>query len=462
MVSILCLMLVSPSYRSLKSSAPALASHAFATAAPSAAAPLPPSAWWVHSTQSSAPAAMAASLITACSASVSVGNMFIATTTGTPNFLVFSMCLVRFTTPFLTSSTSSLVYSCGRGLPGDTAGPPPWSLRALTVATMTAQWGFMPLLLHFRFMNFSRPMSAPNPASVRTYPPAPTIARPIWSAMMDELPDAMLAKGPACTSTGVPSRVCISVGLMASFMSATSAPVIPRSSAVTGSPFTSGATTIAPSLRSMSAKEVVMASTAMISEATVMSKPVSRVYPFSVGFCPTVILRRNLSFMSTTRRHEIFSRSMFRRANAARSSAVSSSGSVLSMPSFRSLLSMDVAKARVPSFFRGQRRSYSASSFWVSSWNTLASMAAARRLFAAPMAWMSPVRWRFISSIGTTCEYPPPAAPPLMPKVGPIEGWRMHATQFFSRCAPMACARPMVVVDLPSPSGVGLMPATTT
>ena len=108
----------------------------------------------------------------------------------------------------------------------------------------------------------------------------------------------------------------------------------------------SGATTIAPSLRSMSAKEVVMASTAMISDATVMSKPVSRVYPFSVGFCPTVILRRNLSFMSTTRRHEIFSRSMSRRANAARP-AVSWSGSVLSMPSFRSPLSMDAAKTRV-------------------------------------------------------------------------------------------------------------------
>ena len=32
-----------------------------------------------------------------------------------------------------------------------------------------------------------------------------------------------------------------------------------------------------------------------------------------------------------------------------------------------------------------------------------ASSIAASRLFAAPIAWMSPVKWRFRSSIGTTC-----------------------------------------------------------
>src|SRR5436190_15076182 len=32
----------------------------------------------------------------------------------------------------------------------------------------------------------------------------------------------------------------------------------------------------------------------------------------------------------------------------------------------------------------------------------LASSRAARRLLAAPIAWMSPVKWRFRSSIGTT------------------------------------------------------------
>ena len=65
------------------------------------------------------------SRITSCSASVSVGKTLTATTTGTPNFLVFSTCLARFATPLRTSSTSSLVYECDKGLPGDTAGPPP-------------------------------------------------------------------------------------------------------------------------------------------------------------------------------------------------------------------------------------------------------------------------------------------------------------------------------------------------
>ena len=31
------------------------------------------------------------------------------------------------------------------------------------------------------------------------------------------------------------------------------------------------------------------------------------------------------------------------------------------------------------------------------------SSIAASKLFAAPIAWMSPVKWRFMSSIGTTC-----------------------------------------------------------
>mmetsp|Transcript_34704 Transcript_34704/g.55799 ORF Transcript_34704/g.55799 Transcript_34704/m.55799 type:complete len:233 (+) Transcript_34704:1318-2016(+) len=232
---------------------------------------------------------------------------------------------------------------------------------------MTAAWGFIPEERHLRFMNFSRPMSAPKPASVRTKPPVPTIERPIWSAMMDELPEAMLANGPACTSTGVPSRVCIKVGLMASRIRAASAPVIPRSSAVTGLPASSGATTMLPRRSSISAIDVVIANTAMISDATVMSKPVSRVNPFSVSLCPTVILRRKRSFMSTTRLHEIFSRSMFRRAKAVFSAGVRTSGSVAVMPSFLRRLLIETTKARVPSFFLGHRRSNSASSFCVSS-----------------------------------------------------------------------------------------------
>jgi hypothetical protein len=52
----------------------------------------------------------------------------------------------------------------------------------------------------------------------------------------------------------------------------------------------------------------------------VMSKPVSRVWPFSVGFWPMVIFLKNRSFISTTRLQEIFSRSMFSRAKRVRSS----------------------------------------------------------------------------------------------------------------------------------------------
>jgi len=36
----------------------------------------------------------------------------------------------------------------------------------------------------------------------------PTTLSAIWSAMTDELPWAMFAKGPACTKTGVCSTVC--------------------------------------------------------------------------------------------------------------------------------------------------------------------------------------------------------------------------------------------------------------
>jgi hypothetical protein len=48
-----------------------------------------------------------------------------------------------------------------------------------------------------------------------------------------------------------------------------------------------------------------------------------------------------------------------------------------------------------------------------------------------------------------TWLYPPPAAPPLIPKTGPSEGWRMLTDAFRPiRLSPWA--RPTVVVDLPS------------
>src|SRR5574341_345958 len=66
-----------------------------------------------------------------------------------------------------------------------------------------------------------------------------------------------------------------------------------------------------------------------------------------------------------------------------------------------------------------------------------------------------------MSSMGTTCEYPPPAAPPLTPNTGPSDGSRIARIAFF----PMrrsAWATPTVTVDFPSPAGVGLMPVTRT
>ena len=89
-------------------------------------------------------------------------------------------------------------------------------------------------------------------------------------------------------------------------------------------------------------------------------------------------------------------------------------------------------------------------------WCMWLSTIAASKLLAAPIAWKSPVKCKFISSIGTTCAYPPPAAPPLTPNTGPREG-SLNATNTFlpNFCKPSAT--PIVVVVLPSPAGVGLI-----
>ena len=75
------------------------------------------------------------------------------------------------------------------------------------------------------------------------------------------------------------------------------------------------------------------------------------------------------------------------------------------------------------------------------------------------MAWKSPVKCRLISSIGTTCAWPPPVAPPFIPKQGPSDGSRRHSTVLrpimFS-----ASVRPTDVVLLPSPASVGLIAVT--
>ena len=59
---------------------------------------------------------------------------------------------------------------------------------------------------------------------------------PTWSATMEELPVAILPKGPVCTRAGVFSSVCIKLGLTASSRITAMAPATPISSAVTGVP----------------------------------------------------------------------------------------------------------------------------------------------------------------------------------------------------------------------------------
>ena len=146
---------------------------------------------------------------------------------------------------------------------------------------------------------------------------------------------------------------------------------------------------------------------AMISLATVMSKPSSRGTPWALPPMPSTTLRSWRSFMSTTRFQVILRTSM-----------------PSSLP----------------------------------CWMWLSSMAA-RRLLAAPMAWKSPVKCRLMSSIGMTWAYPPPAAPPFTPNTGPRLGSRSATTTFLPWRA-SASAKPTVVVVLPSPAGVGLMAVT--
>src|SRR5215218_8747322 len=78
----------------------------------------------------------------------------------------------------------------------------------------------------------------------------------------------------------------------------------------------------------------------------------------------------------------------------------------------------------------------------------LSSMAE-RRLWAEVTAWVSPVRWRFSISMGTTWLYPPPAAPPLMPKV-------THGGLAYGYSCPLAD----VGEGLPEAHGGGGLPLT--
>ena len=83
-------------------------------------------------------------------------------------------------------------------------------------------------------------------------------------------------------------------------------------------------------------------------------------------------------------------------------------------------------------------------------------MATIPKLWALVMASMSPVNPRVNSVMGMRRAFPPPAAVPLMLKVGPAEGCRIHPPTFTPRLA-RPSIRPNVVVVFPSPSGVGVM-----
>ena len=82
------------------------------------------------------------------------------------------------------------------------------------------------------------------------------------------------------------------------------------------------------------------------------------------------------------------------------------------------------------------------------------------RLWAFMMSLMSPVRPSENSVMGISRALPPPAAVPLTFMVGPPEGWRRQPPTFLPRC-PNPSMRPRDVVDLPSPSGVGVMAVTS-
>ncbi len=147
----------------------------------------------------------------------------------------------------------------------------------------------------------------------------------------------------------------------------------------------------------------------MTSDAAVMSNPVCRGTPSPRAPSPMTMLRSARSLTSSTRRQVML---------------------CMSMPS------------ALP-------------------WKRWLSIIADSMLCAAVTACMSPVRCRLSTSMGTTWLYPPPAAPPLMPNVGPMDGCRIAIVARLPMCL-NPWPSPTVVVVLPSPSGVGVIALTTT
>ena len=82
-------------------------------------------------------------------------------------------------------------------------------------------------------------------------------------------------------------------------------------------------------------------------------------------------------------------------------------------------------------------------------------------LLALVKACRSPVKCRLMSSIGTTWLYPPPVAPPLIPKTGPMDGSRIAMMVWWLSLL-SASPNPTNTVDFPSPAGVGLIDVTNT
>ena len=169
----------------------------------------------------------------ACSEGKSPSIALMATTGVTPWRRTMARWARRLAAPSCTSSGFSSSIAGGSGRPATTRCRPECSFIARTVVTTTAASGTRPEVRHLMLKKRSAPMSAPNPASVTRYSPA---WMPIRSATTEELPWAMLPKGPAWTRTGVFSSVCSRFGLMASRMITVIAPAALSCSAVTGSP----------------------------------------------------------------------------------------------------------------------------------------------------------------------------------------------------------------------------------
>ena len=174
---------------------------------------------------------------------------------------------------------------------------------------------------------------------------------PIRSATTEEFPVAMLPNGPACTSTGVFSSVCSRFGLIASRRITA---IDPAPLELLGGDRVAGRGVAdhdpAEPLPQVLPATCSAPAMAMTSEAAVMSNPVCRGTPSMREPSPITMLRSARSLTSSTRRQVMLC--------GSRPS---------SLPWYR----------------------------WL-------SIIADSRLCAAVTAWMSPVRCRLSTSIGTT------------------------------------------------------------